>query len=99
MKFMSEEGAVLTCQVMECSYNESEECHASEIQVGGNHPTCDTFTTSGMVEKSRSEGDVSACDMSQCHFNSHNDCEANGITVAMHENHADCYTFRPEMNA
>lgn len=96
MRFMAEDGVVLTCTVTDCSYNQAEECHADQIQVGGDHPTCDTFTNSGVVETSRAEGDVGSCDMTQCHFNSDSDCDAAGVTVSWHEQHADCMTFRPQ---
>ncbi|MBE0475872.1 MAG: DUF1540 domain-containing protein [Coriobacteriia bacterium] len=96
---MQEEGSVLTCMVTQCSYNQAEECHAEEIQVGAGHATCDTFTTSGAIERARDEGEVGACDMTQCHFNSNRDCDAAGITVGSHEQHADCVTYRPEMPA
>ncbi|MHB9003556.1 MAG: DUF1540 domain-containing protein, partial [Coriobacteriia bacterium] len=37
---------VVTCDVMECSYNKNECCCAPSIEVGDQHPACDTFTTS-----------------------------------------------------
>lgn len=98
MKFMEQEGAIMTCTVMDCSYNQAEECHADAIHVGGDHATCDTFTTTAVQDLSSStEGDVGGCDMVDCHFNEDRDCEANGVTVSMHESHADCLTFRPQM--
>ncbi len=98
MKLMEQEGAIMTCNVTQCSYNQVEECHAESIHVGGDHAICDTFTTTGVQEVvSSTEGEVGGCDMIECHFNEDRDCEASGVTVAMHNGHADCFTFRPQV--
>lgn len=91
-------GAVVTCTVMECSYNQQEFCCASQIEVGDEHPSCDTFTTDG-PHTSRPSGlsQVSSCHVTDCSFNSSQDCSAPGITVTQHSNHADCLSFRPQM--
>lgn len=98
MRFLEQEGAIMTCNVEQCSYNQAEECHAQAIHVGGQHPQCDTFTTGPVDElASATEGDVGGCDMMECHFNEDRECEASGITVATHEMHADCLTYRPQV--
>ncbi|MHB1323339.1 MAG: DUF1540 domain-containing protein [Coriobacteriia bacterium] len=98
MKFLEQEGAIMTCNATQCSYNQVEECHAESIHVGGDHAICDTFTTTGAQELATStEGEVGGCDMIECHFNEDRDCEANGVTVATHNGHADCFTFRPQV--
>jgi hypothetical protein len=38
---------------------------------------------------------VGACKESDCFFNKSLECSAPGIDVGLHENHADCITFRP----
>jgi hypothetical protein len=95
MQLFHNEGEVLTCQVMECSYNDREICHADEISVGGNHATCDTFTTAGVANRQDDMGSVARCDILQCSFNDQQACNASGITVGHHESHADCLTYRP----
>jgi hypothetical protein len=94
---MMDEGHVLTCTVTECSYNRMEVCHAPNINVGDNHPACDTFTTSNASLNESGMPDVAICNVLECQFNENNDCMAPGITVAHHSNHADCLTFRPSM--
>lgn len=89
-----ERGHVLTCMVLECSYNRSEVCHAPDINVGEQHPTCDTFTKQSASPMAQGMPDVSVCNVTQCRFNSNNDCMAPGITVIDHDGHADCATYR-----
>jgi len=88
---------VVTCTVTECSYNDQEKCCAPQIEVGDEHPQCDTFTTSGSVRAMQQEmSKVGACRVRQCSFNTQQQCEAPGITVTHHSNHADCTSYRPE---
>lgn len=89
-----EEGNVLTCTVIECSYNQKEMCHAPSITVGDTHPTCDTFTTQPANQADLEMPDVQACHATSCRFNKNEDCAAAGITVAHHSDHADCLTYR-----
>ncbi|HEY3374262.1 MAG TPA: DUF1540 domain-containing protein [Candidatus Aquicultor sp.] len=91
------EGCVLTCTVTECTFNQSEACHAPNINVGQTHPACDTFTTSDVQPVDQGMPDIAVCNVSVCEFNQSNDCKAPGITVAHHSNHADCLTFRNSM--
>lgn len=87
---------VVTCTVMECSYNEQERCCAQEIEVGDDHPQCDTFTTAASVQGVQQEmSKVGICHVMQCSFNADESCAAPGITVTHHSNHADCTSYRP----
>jgi len=89
-----EQGHVLTCTVMECSFNQNEVCYAPNIDVGETHPTCDTFTTQSVQMAQQGMPDVAVCNVTECMFNQSRDCAAPGITVDHHSNHADCLTFR-----
>ena len=84
---------VLTCLADQCSYNCREVCCAPVIEVGEEHPACDTFTT-GAVQIADFEPQVQDCKVSQCHFNSSWACTAAGVTMITHSDHADCATFR-----
>ena len=44
------ESRVLTCLAEECSYNCRDECCAPMVEVGDEHPSCDTFTTGAVIE-------------------------------------------------
>lgn len=89
-----EQGHVLTCTVMECSFNQNEVCYAPNIDVGEMHPTCDTFTTQSVQTAPQGMPDVAVCNVTDCQFNQNKDCAAPGITVNHHSNHADCLTYR-----
>lgn len=88
------DGAVMTCNVDDCSYNENQECWAPDIKVGADHPTCDTYTSQN-VSAADQESMVSQCMVSACDFNDQMRCQARGVTVSTHSGHADCLTFRP----
>ena len=88
------DGAVLTCTVADCSYNQELECWAPEIHVGETHPNCDTFTHLN-VQPATQESCVTECGVMGCDFNDHRACNARGVTVSNHTSHADCITFRP----
>lgn len=88
-----EEGHVITCLARSCSYNSECECDAPSIQVGDDHPRCDTFTTAPMPQ-SDAEPLVGTCAITDCHFNRSSSCEAAGVTMTMHSQHADCGTYR-----
>jgi hypothetical protein len=90
-----EDGCVLTCTAADCSYNRMLECLAPNIQVGDDHPTCDTFTHDQNVQRAQRESIVATCKVGQCTFNDQMECHAPGITVDHHSQHADCVTFRP----
>ncbi|MDR3686540.1 MAG: DUF1540 domain-containing protein [Coriobacteriia bacterium] len=87
------EGHVLTCLADDCSYNCREVCCAPAVEVGEDHPACDTFTT-GAVEIRQAEPGVRDCKVMDCHFNSSESCMAAGVTMITHSGHADCATFR-----
>lgn len=91
----SDQGPVLTCQKTDCSYNQNECCYAGRIEVGDEHPTCDTYTTQ-QVQRMQQMAMVGTCHVTMCHFNTNRNCTASGVTVAEHTGHADCYTMRPQ---
>ncbi|NLC59002.1 MAG: DUF1540 domain-containing protein [Armatimonadetes bacterium] len=86
---------VSSCDVTECFFNQNQQCHANAIQVGGDHPQCDTFTLSQKHATPSAKGQVGACKVSECRFNSELSCRAPGIVVGYHQTHADCNTFTP----
>ncbi|MBE0428379.1 MAG: DUF1540 domain-containing protein [Thermoleophilia bacterium] len=90
-------GLVLSCLVEQCSWWKNRECHAPRIQVGSEHPTCDTYTTESQVSQAtESEPPVSNCSVQACKFNEQGEqCMAPGITVGHHADHADCDTYVP----
>jgi hypothetical protein len=90
----SQDAAVVTCKVEECCYNAQEVCAAPGIQVGGPHPQCDTFTTSGRRAAGHDESHVGRCNVSDCSLNAQLHCTAPGITIGGHAEHADCETYR-----
>lgn len=94
MQRMTDEGCVLTCTVTQCSYNEHEECLAPAVEVGSDHPECDTYTT-GPASRTAHDALVRMCHVRDCTFNRQEGCTATGVTVGFHAEHADCMTFRP----
>lgn len=93
--FGKDKAAVVTCKVTECSYNMQEQCRAPQIEVGDDHPRCDTFTTSGATPSTKQEmPTVGACHVKHCSFNKSDNCDAPGITVMHHTSHADCGSYR-----
>lgn len=87
------EAIVMTCLAEECSFNCSEECCAPAIEVGDDHPRCDTYTTDEVTVAEKASN-VQDCKVMDCHFNSSMDCTAAGVTLGMHADHADCMTYR-----
>ena len=88
------EARVLTCLAEDCSYNCRDECCAPSIEVGADHPACDTFTT-GAVDEAEGVPPIRECMVSHCHFNEAMSCSASGVTMISHSGHADCATYRP----
>lgn len=92
----SNQGPVLTCKVEDCSYNQHDCCYAPQIEVGDDHPMCDTYTRGQAGNLSSSMAMVGVCHVADCSFNQSEQCNAAGITVAFHQQHADCFTSRFE---
>lgn len=90
---MQNEAPVVTCLAEECSWNCKDECCAPAVEIGDEHPRCDTFTT-GTVIPVDAMSAVSDCKVADCHFNQAMSCEASGITLSRHQDHADCMTYR-----
>ncbi|MHB9024827.1 MAG: DUF1540 domain-containing protein [Armatimonadota bacterium] len=95
MTAMNEMPPVARCEVEECFYNRESACHAPAINVGGDHPICDTFITLQDHIARQATSSVGACHVNQCRFNTDLTCHASAIEVAHHANHADCNTFQP----
>jgi hypothetical protein len=93
---------ILSCDVVGCSYNSGQQCHALAITIGHPtascataHPACDTFVP--LAKKggiSASTAGVGACKEDCCKYNEKLACHAPGISVGLHSNHADCMTFQ-----
>lgn len=88
-----EEAHVMTCLAEQCSWNCMDECCAPKIEVGSDHPRCDTFTTEP-VHPMDVEAVVEDCSVGDCRFNHDMACGAAGITLSTHSGHADCLTYR-----
>jgi hypothetical protein len=84
---------VSRCDVMNCFYNRDKNCHAPAINVGGEHPSCDTFIPKANHIGRQPTGMVGACHVGQCEYNRDLTCSAAGIVVGYHADHADCDTF------
>lgn len=90
---MNDVPPVSKCTVEQCFYNKSQMCHAPAINVGGSHPSCDTFISEGQHIDRMATGLVGACHVDQCRWNTNLTCHASGIEVGTHAEHADCNTF------
>lgn len=86
---------VSKCEVDKCFYNHDLQCHAPAINVGGDHPLCDTFIPQATHIGRQESSAVGACHVSHCRYNTELTCNAQGIVVANHADHADCDTFDP----
>lgn len=90
---MQRETLVETCLVEDCSWNCRDECCAPSVEIGDEHPRCDTYTT-GAVMPADNMASVLDCKVEDCHFNHSMACGASGITLGHHHDHADCLTYR-----
>jgi hypothetical protein len=88
-----QEAQVMTCHAGVCSWNCDDQCCAPTIQVGADHPQCDTFTRTPQ-HPADILASVMDCKVVACHFNKEMACGATGITLDVHQGHADCATFR-----
>lgn len=88
-----EQGAVMTCSVSDCSYNQQLECCAPNVTVGNGHPVCETYTDYP-VRRVSTGSFVATCLTTMCAFNRQTRCTAPGVTLDCHGDHADCATFR-----
>ena len=87
---------ILDCDMADCSYNKSKQCHAIAITVGDTScPLCDTYAQSAKKGGDMNlTGCVGACKTDSCKFNQSLECKAtNGIRVKQHSDHPDCSTF------
>lgn len=88
---------VSTCTATDCCYNQDMACHAAAIMVGDSHPSCDTYIRrpGGGCGAPDLIGEIGACKVEQCAFNQRLMCSAPAIEVGIHDDHADCRTYRP----
>ena len=93
---MNEMPPVTRCSVDKCFYNREMQCHAPAINIGGDHPLCDTFIPKMEHINRSGTGTVGACHVAQCKYNADMLCCASGISVSSHSDHADCNTFQPK---
>ena len=84
---------VSRCAATNCFYNTNSSCHAPAINVGSDHPACDTFIAEPRHIGRKDTGMVGACHVAECRYNAELVCTAKGITVSEHSGHADCATF------
>ncbi|WP_373046500.1 DUF1540 domain-containing protein [Vulgatibacter sp.] len=87
---------VSDCEATECFYNVDKDCHAPAINVGGNHPECDTYIANGAHVHGRTKALVGACHVGNCEHNKDLSCHAKSIHVRHHAGHADCTTYAPQ---
>ncbi|MFH0811116.1 MAG: DUF1540 domain-containing protein [Pseudomonadota bacterium] len=86
---------VESCTVNSCFYWRDGRCCAEAINVGADHPNCDTFKAgSGHIDRC-GLGGVGACKVENCRHNNQLLCNAPKVSVGMHYEHADCETFVP----
>ena len=85
---------ISSCDMTECYFNTKKSCHAAAINVGSDHPACDTFM-SGSKHGGAPDvtGMVGACKVDHCRHNSSLLCSAPSISVGHHMTHADCKTY------
>jgi hypothetical protein len=81
------------CEVSNCFYNRSQMCHAPAINVGDQHPACDTFVAHSNHIGRQDVGMVGACHIDHCRWNKDLTCSAQSINVMPHAGHADCATY------
>jgi len=95
MKVRNEMPAVGSCEVTQCAYNVSKNCHARAITVGdAQNPNCDTYL--GIPQRSRETqriAGVGACKVTGCKFNDDFECSAESILVGYRGTRINCLTF------
>lgn len=83
------------CAMKDCAFNSRGRCHALAINVGDDHPRCDTYSSS--AEKAGQHyliGGVGACKVTRCSYNGGMLCGAPNISIARHNDHADCLMYK-----
>jgi hypothetical protein len=86
---------VSTCEETGCFFNRELGCHAPAINVGAEHPRCDTYAPSSSHIGRPGGGFVGACHVAECTWNEELTCSAPSIQVGHHQDHPDCMTFDP----
>ena len=87
---------VTECLMENCAYNDEKQCRAIAITVGGGDcPLCDTaFASDKKGGVLTNTGAVGACKVADCMFNDMFQCTASGVRITMHEQHAECGTYK-----
>ncbi|MGZ3693897.1 MAG: DUF1540 domain-containing protein [Bdellovibrionota bacterium] len=88
---------VSKCQINQCGYNVSNNCHAKAITIGDStNPGCDTYMNSGSHNReTRRIAGVGACKVSSCKFNEDFECSAENISVGLNGKKINCLTYSP----
>ncbi len=94
-------GIVSKCEVINCIYNQGQQCTAGAINVTFEDEVakCFTYTLSDTEDPVSSlpggirAGDVSQCDVIDCTYNEGQRCTAAEITVTFIESTAQCATY------
>jgi hypothetical protein len=91
-------GLVSQCDVINCTYNEDQQCTAGAIDVTfvDALAQCYTYTTeepTSSVQVGMGAGDVSECDVIDCTYNEGQRCTADSITVTFVDDKAQCATY------
>ena len=92
---LTEMQMVSKCDIKNCGYNVSNNCHAKAITIGDDeNPGCDTFfqTKSHSRELKRIAG-VGACKISGCQYNNDFECTADSVSVGIADGKINCLTF------
>jgi hypothetical protein len=90
-------GLVSKCDVINCIYNEGQQCAAGSIDVIflDDLAQCYTYTILDKEELPGGvgAGDVSECDVIDCTYNEGQRCIADSITVTFVDDKAQCATY------
>ncbi len=86
---------VVSCNVIECAYNQNDQCHAMAVNVGEEKPVCGTFYESSQkCTGMEASAGVGACKMDDCIYNDCLMCAADSIEVEWQDENAKCLTFK-----
>lgn len=104
---MTQVPKVSRCEMTECGFNQSMNCHAAAIQVGDplvaepkkralQDPKCDTFTVDSGHHFGAADliARIGACKADTCVHNVDLRCTAEAVQVGHHQDHADCRTYQ-----
>lgn len=88
---------VKTCEVVCCSFNNHNSCHALAVTIGdGIHPKCDTFVQEGSDGGRETSTRVGACKVASCFHNKKLICQTGFIDIVFKDMHSYCKKFQPK---